>query len=66
MSPPGYQLLPYECHEGDYAVKNALSAERAEDKALEEDAKKGIIRGRRAVTQDNVNAPVAARHNGGE
>jgi hypothetical protein len=66
MSPPGYQLLPYECHEGDYAVKNALSAERAEDKALEEDAKKGIIRGRRAVTQDNVNAPVAARPNGGE
>ena len=28
MSPPGYQLLPYECHEGDYAVPNALSAER--------------------------------------
>jgi hypothetical protein len=66
MSPPGYQLLPYECHEGDYAVKNALSAERAEDKALEEDAKKGIIRARRLVTQDNVNAPVTARPNGGE
>jgi hypothetical protein len=57
-SPPGYQLLPYECLEGDYAVKNALSAERVEDKALEEDAKKGIVRARRAVTQDNVNAPV--------
>ena len=57
-SPPGYQLLPYECLEGDYAVKNALSAERAEDKALEEDAKKGIVRARRAVTQENVNAPV--------
>jgi hypothetical protein len=66
MSPPGYQLLPYECLEGDYAVKNALSAERAEDKALEEDAKKGIIRARRAITQDNVNAPVTARPNGGE
>ena len=59
-SPPGYELLPYECLEGDYAVKNALSGERAEDKALEEDAKKGIVRGRRAVTQDNVNAPVNA------
>ena len=58
MSPPGYQLLPYECHEGDYAVTNALSAERAEDRALAEDAKKGIIRARRPVTQDNVNAPV--------
>jgi hypothetical protein len=66
MSPPGYQLLPYECLEGDYAVKNALSAERAEDRALEEDAKKGIIRARRAVTQENVNAPVTARPNGGE
>ena len=31
-----------------------------------EDAKKGIIRARRAVTQDNVNAPVTARPNGGE
>jgi hypothetical protein len=66
MSPPGYQLLPYECHEGDYAVHNALSAERAEDRALEEDAKKGIVRARRAVTQENVNAPVTARPNGGE
>jgi hypothetical protein len=66
MSPPGYQLLPYECLEGDYAVPNALSAERAEDRALEEDAKKGIIRARRPVTQDNVNAPVTARPNGGE
>jgi hypothetical protein len=25
-SPPGYVLLPYECLEGDYAIKNALSA----------------------------------------
>ena len=66
MSPPGYQLLPYECLEGDYAVPNALSAERAEDKALEADAKKGIIRARRPVTQENVNAPAAARPNGGE
>jgi hypothetical protein len=57
VSPAGYMLLPYECLEGDYAVPNALSAERAEDKALAEDAKKGIVRARRAVTQDNVNAP---------
>jgi hypothetical protein len=54
-SPPGFQLLPYECHEGDYAVKNALSAERAEDKALEEDLKKGIVRARKSV-QGNINA----------
>jgi len=66
MSPPGYLLLPYECHEGDYAVPNALSAERAEDRALAEDMTKGIVRARRAVTQENVNAPVTARPNGGE
>jgi hypothetical protein len=64
MSPRGYQLLPYECHEGDYAVPNALSAERAEDRALAEDLKKGIVRARRAVTQENVNAPIP--RNGGE
>src|SRR5262249_8037401 len=57
VSPSGYKLLPYECLEGDYAVPNALSAERAEDKALAEDTKKGIVRARKAITQDNVNAP---------
>jgi hypothetical protein len=34
-----------------------LSAERTEDKALAEDAKKGVVRARKAITQDNVNAP---------
>lgn len=29
----GGVVLPYECHEGNLAVKNALSAERAEDRA---------------------------------
>ena len=29
----GGVLLPYECHEGNLAVRNALSAERAEDRA---------------------------------
>ena len=38
-------------------MPNALSAERVEDKALAEDAKKGIIRARKTITQDNVNAP---------
>ena len=48
-SPDGFSLLPYECHEGNHAVFNALSAERAEDKALEEDAKRGLFRPRRQV-----------------
>ena len=64
-SPPGYVLLPYECHEGNYMLKNSLSAERAEDKALDEDAKKGIVRRRRSV-QQNLDAgarPVPGRTN---
>jgi hypothetical protein len=51
ISPKGFQLLPYECHEGNYMLPNVLSGERAEDKALEEDAKKGIIRPRKGVQQ---------------
>jgi hypothetical protein len=48
-SPPGYQVLPYECHEGNLAVLQGLGGERAEDRALEEDAKRGIIRPRRPI-----------------
>jgi hypothetical protein len=32
-------------------LPNVLSGERAEDKALEEDAKKGIVRARKGVQQ---------------
>ena len=48
-SPPGYQVLPYECHEGNRALLQALSGARAEDRALEEDLKKGIVRARTPV-----------------
>jgi hypothetical protein len=48
-SPSGFYLLPYECHEGNHAIFNALSAERAEDQALAEDAKRGVSRSRRPV-----------------
>jgi hypothetical protein len=48
-SPQGYQVLPYECHEGNLAILQGLGGERAEDKALEEDAKRGIIRPRRPI-----------------
>ena len=30
---PGYRVLPYECHEGNHAVPNILSAARAEEAA---------------------------------
>ena len=42
-------MFPYECHEGNLGLRNILSAERAEDRALEEDLKKGIVRKRRSA-----------------
>ena len=39
---PGYQVLPYECHEGNLAIANILSAARAEDRAAAEALKKGL------------------------
>jgi hypothetical protein len=50
----GGVLLPYECHEGNLAVQNALSAERAEDRALAADLAKGITRPRRGVQESGV------------
>ena len=45
----GGRILPYDCHEGNMAIVQSLSAERAEDKALAEDLARGIVRPRRAV-----------------
>jgi hypothetical protein len=53
----GDLLLPYECHEGNYGLPNALSAERAEDKAIEEDLKRGFKRGRRPIQVAVPNRP---------
>jgi hypothetical protein len=50
-SPAGFYLLPYECHEGNQAIVNSLSAERAEDKAIADDARRGIVRVRRPVQE---------------
>jgi hypothetical protein len=55
----GGVLLPYECHEGNYGLPNALSAERAEDRAIEEDKKNGIVRARRAIQVPVPNRPAA-------
>ena len=49
----GDKLLPYECHEGNYAIRQSLGAERAEDAALAADLAKGIKRARRPV-QDGL------------
>jgi len=39
---PGYEVYPYECHEGNNALRNMLSAARAEEKVIEEYMKKGL------------------------
>jgi hypothetical protein len=57
-SPRGYDLLPYECHEGNYGLQNILKAERAEDRAIEEDARRGVVRERRRIVM-NQDAPAA-------
>jgi hypothetical protein len=57
-SPRGYELLPYECHEGNHGLPNILSAERAEDRAIEADAKRGIVRPRRQLL-NNATGPAA-------
>jgi len=49
----GGVLLPYECHEGNYAIRQSLGAERAEDRAVEADLARGVIRPRRPV-QDGL------------
>jgi len=45
----GGMLLPYDCHPGNTAISMALSGERAEERRVAEDLKRGIIRPRRTV-----------------
>jgi hypothetical protein len=63
----GGRLLPYECHEGNMALLQALGGERIEDRRLAEDLAKGIVRARRPV-QDGLGvggAPIGAPGPGG-
>jgi len=62
----GGALLPYDCHEGNLAVRQSLGAERAEDAAVAADLAKGIKRERRPV-QDGLDVggrPTAPRGGG--
>ena len=61
----GGVLLPYECHEGNEALRNSLGAERAEDRALAADLAKGIKRVRRPVQDGNPQAPGGGGGRGG-
>jgi hypothetical protein len=60
----GEVLLPYECHEGNLALMQSLSAGRAEDKALADDLAKGIKRARRPVQDGNPQANGGGRGRG--
>jgi len=60
----GNVLLPYECHEGNLAVFQSLSAERAEDKALADDLAKGIKRERRGVQESGAGGGGGGRGRG--
>jgi hypothetical protein len=58
-SPAGFQMLAYECHEGNYMLPAVLSGERAEDRREAEAAAKGERYVRKPV-QFNNNAPLPA------
>jgi len=58
-SQPGYQIYEYSCHEGNNAMRNALSAERAYEKAAAEAKDKGLPPPERVFEQ--VNGPDRAR-----
>jgi hypothetical protein len=60
----GGRILPYTCHEGNMAILQSLGGERAEDRALAEDLKKGIVRARRPV-QDGLGVGGAPAGPGG-
>ena len=60
----GSVLLPYDCHEGNLALMQSLSAERAEDRALADDLKRGVIRPRRPVQDGNPQAAGGNRGRG--
>ena len=57
---PGYQIFPYECHEGNHALADILSAARSEDKAVEEAIRKGLPLPT-SVWQGNFGAVAAAQ-----
>jgi hypothetical protein len=61
----GGMLLPYDCHEGNLAIRQSLGAERAEDAALAADLAKGIKRERRGVQESGAGGGGGGRRGGG-
>jgi hypothetical protein len=60
----GNVLLPYDCHEGNLALMQSLSAERAEDQKVAADLARGVIRPRRPVQDGNPQANGGGRGQG--
>jgi hypothetical protein len=58
-SQPDYQIYEYGCHEGNIAMRNALTAERAYEKAAEEAKAKGLPPPERVF--ERVNGPDRGR-----
>jgi hypothetical protein len=56
---PGYEIYEYACHEGNMALRNILSAERAYERAAAEAAAKGLPAPERVF--ERVNGPDRAR-----
>jgi hypothetical protein len=56
---PGYQIYEYACHEGNLAMRHALLAERAYEKAVAEAKEKGLPPPERVFGR--VNGPDRAR-----
>jgi len=51
---PGYQIFPYECHEGNFALRNILSAARAEEQATAAAIRNGTSPPEPTVWQGNT------------
>jgi len=51
---PGYQIFPYECHEGNFALRNILSAARAEERATAEAIRNGTTPPEPTLWQGNT------------
>ena len=58
-SQPGYEIYEYGCHEGNGAVKNSLSGERAYERQAVENAAKGLPPPERVF--ERVNGPDRGR-----
>jgi len=51
---PGYQIFPYECHEGNFALRNILTAARVEEQATADAIRKGTSPPEPTVWQGNT------------